>query len=200
MKYWFFCLFCFPFLLLSCSTVKVSADDYRTSEVVDGTVLVIKGACFFVPDGQCDYLAYDNSKTERAKAVIVDYLTGNGDIVNKKEIKSLNPTVANIKMMPNKDGSDVIVWLERNHFYDIDENECYIIPAKVKLTTKSKPIEQLAFSYILRFDWQNVIYNYECIYKGSTVYCNIVSQTEHLKEGIFNTQSLNIGKESGFYR
>lgn len=179
---------------------RVEVNDYITSEDVDGILLVIKGACFFVPDGRCDYLDHDNSKSGIAKAVLVDYLICKNDIVNKNGINSLSPTIANIEMLPNKDSSNVIVWLERNHFYDIDESECYIIPAKVILTTKSQPVEYLSFSYNLRFNWQNVIYNYVCIYKGCTVYCNIISQKENLNNIIFNKQSLPIGKELGDYR
>jgi hypothetical protein len=179
---------------------KVEVNDYSTSENVDGILLVIKRACFFVPDGRCDYLDHDNSESGMAKAVLVDYLINKNEIVNKNGIKSLNPTVANIEMLPNKDSSNVIVWLERNHFYDIDESECYIIPAKVLLTTKSQRVEYFSFSYNLRFNWQNVIYNYECIYKGCDVYCNIISQKENLNNRIFNTQSLPIGKELEVYR
>lgn len=176
-------------MLLSCSIV--SGNDYndQESEVVDGTILVFPKACFFVPNGYCYYLACDNSSGEKTKALIIDHLERIYD-VNLRE-----PIVANINMLPNKDSSDIIVWLERCRFDFVKEDECYIAPAKVKLTTRFRPVQNLSFSYILRFRWKDIIYKYECIYKGSPVYCNIISFNESQKNKIINMQSLPIGKE-----
>ena len=121
MKSWFIYIIVFSFALLSCSVVK--GDDYNTreSESVEGTILVTPKACFFVPNGYCDYLACDNSSVEKSKALIIDHLERINDI------NLWNPIVANINMLPNKDSSDIIVWLERCRFDFVKEDECYII-------------------------------------------------------------------------
>lgn len=187
MKFWCYFLFVFSFALSSCSVFKKEEYDVQVSEVVDGTLFVTRKACFFVPNGYCEYLGYDNSNGANAKALIVDHF------VRKDELQFMNPIVAKIKMLPNKDSTDIIVWLERCHFEIVGEDECYIISAKVMLTSYFKTMQYLSFSYVLRFNWKDTIYNYECIYKGSPIYCEVISLNESQQHKIINTQSLPIG-------
>lgn len=191
MKSWIIYIVGLSFVLLSCSVVSRNDYSVHESEVVGGMILISSKACFFVPNGYCNYLACDNSSGEKAKALIIDHLERINDVNLRK------PIVANINMLPNKDSSDIIVWLERCRFDFVEDDECYIIPATVKLTTRFRPIQNLSFSYILRFSWKDIIYHYECIYIGSQVYCNIISINESQMDKIINMQSLPIGKERG---
>lgn len=174
---------------MSCSSIKKDNISSQVSEDVNGVLLVTNKACFFIPNEKCEYLECDDTNGFDTKALVIDYFT------EKDDIQSLDPIIANISMLPNKDSSDVIVWLERSNYNLIKENECYIIPAKVRLVTHFKPIKHLSFTYILRFNWQGIVYKYKCIYNGNAVYCNIISINKHQRNMIVNSQSLPTGAE-----
>lgn len=180
---------------VSCSGTKEKGYVSHESEVVDGMILVTPMACFFVPDGRCDYLDCDNSSAEQDSAVIIDYLERISDI------NTWNSIVAKIDMLPNMDTSDKIEWLEHHRYSFVNEGECFIVPAKVKLMTHYKPIRTLYYSYVLRFSWQNTVYNYVCIDKGgSLVDCTIISGNETMLDEIANKHSLPNGKERHNYK
>lgn len=191
MKYHLHFILCFSLLLLSCSTYKVDEFDPVTVEVVDGFVLVTQKGCFFVPNGYCDCLAYDNSVEKNKKGLII------WSFVNEKELKSFDPIIANIRMMPNTESPNLTVTLDGYFHSDVvKENECYIIPAKVRLISFSRPIEKwYSMKYRFRFKWDNAIYNYVCTDLGTSFKCDIVMPNDSLRHWIFDTQSLPIGRE-----
>ncbi len=190
MKSWVIYLVGFSSILFACSSVQKEKHNCEISNVVDGIVLITQKACFFVPLGNCDNIVDVDSEEGTNMALIVDHLE------EEDRIKSYNPIIANIIMLPNKDSTGIIVWLDRCHFDYIKKGECYIIPAKVKLTTHHQPIDYLSFLYNLRFCWKDVTYNYKCIYKGNPIHCQILSLNEYQQQSILNAQSLPVGKES----
>ena len=190
MKSWVIYLVVVSSILLACSSVQKENHNCEISNVADGIVLITQKACFFVPLGNCDNIVGFDSKEGTCMALIVDHFE------DKDRIKSYNPIIADIIMLPNKDSTDIIVWLDRCHFDFIKKDECYIIPAKVKLTSHYQPIDYLSFLYNLRFSWKDITYNYKCIYKGNPIHCQILSLNEYQQHIIFNAQSLPVGKVS----
>lgn len=186
-----FCLliFCFIVLLFSCTRYNYVKKKPVTKESVEGLLIITSRACFFVPNGYCKYLEYDNSKNDSAKAILID------NIDSQDEINSLNPVYAQINILPNKDSSNVIVLLDKGFCRNdlLGENECQILSVTVALTTYDGPIELMTDQYVLKFKWEKHTYYYESITKGSRVYCNIISVNESQQKWILENKELPIG-------
>ena len=185
----FFLFISLTMIILSCSSVKNNNNGTQMSEILDGIILVTNNACFFVPNEFCKYLEWDNSKGSDVKALIVDHFT------EKNEIQQLVPIVATICMLPNKDTSEAIEWLEWGKYDMVKKNECYIIPAKVSLETHFKPIELLSFTYNLRFKWEGTVYKFKCINNCDDISCHIISLNNHQRIMVLDSRSLPRGAE-----
>lgn len=186
-----FCLLilCIIVLFFSCTRYNYVKKQPVTKENVEGLLIITSRACFFVPNGYCNYLEYDNSKNVFAKAILID------KIDRQDEIMSLNPVYAHINMLPNKDSSNVIVLIDKGFCRNdlLGEDECQILSVTVALSIYYEPIELLKYQYVLKFKWENFTYYYECINKGSRVYCNIISVNESQQKWILENKELPIG-------
>jgi len=185
---------CIIVLFFSCTKYNYVKKQPVTKESVEGLLIITSRACFFVPNGYCKYLEYDNSKNDYAKAIIID------NINRQDEIMSLYPIYAHINVLPNKDSSDVIVLIDKGFYRNnlLGENEYQILSVTVTLLTYDKSVELLSNQYVLKFKWGKLIYCYECINKGSRVFCSIKSVNEGQQKWILENQELPIGlvKES----
>lgn len=188
MKKVVFCLFVAS-AFIGCSTVKTVESRFYESEIVDGLLFITQEACFFVPSVYCGFLAFDNTKERKPRALIIDRLIIDSNIL-------FNPIVADITMMPNKDSSELVVLLERGRYDYVKENELCVIYSKVKLSILSPPIKKLSFTYLFKFNWNKSVYSFLCFDLGSSMYCNVISINGTQMNNIIRSHTLPLGIES----
>lgn len=160
---------CILFILTSCYAKKHALNNSpRYVEEVKGLLLITRTANFFIPIEHCEYLNKLDSNN-CVEALIID------QIANLKTVIDSTHLGVHVEWLPNKDASCAIITLERCLHEFINHDELYIIPAFVRLRMFNKEINSLMFSYLLKFKCESHEYIINCKYKGSPVYCDVIS-------------------------